>query len=143
MLFSKKIFILIDLREDETIEIKQWFARSCIVHIYTKIDLICTGWLPYKGDIRTGYCFARHIPLHDDLSTKSVFRSTWSCSPFLLSCLSSILTIYFSKQTFSSHILQDPKLSLGRKLLYKMFHDPLFSTFPQHYEMLPLNANTD
>ena len=60
-----------------------------------------------------------------------------------LSRLSSILTTYFSKQTFFPHILQDPKLSLGRKLLYKMFHDPLFSTFPQHYEMLPLNANTD
>ena len=83
MLFSKKIFILIDLREDETIEIKQWFARSCIVYIYTKIDPICTGWLPFKGFIRTGICFARHIPLHDDLSTKSVFKSTCSCSPFL------------------------------------------------------------
>ena len=60
-----------------------------------------------------------------------------------LSRLSSILTTYFSKQTFFPHILQDPKLSLGRKLLYKMFHDPQFSTSPQHYKMLPLNANTD
>ena len=73
MLFSKKIFILIDLREDETIEIKQWFARSCIVYIYTKIDPICTALLPFKGFIRTGICFGRHRVLQSKLSSSPKF----------------------------------------------------------------------
>ena len=61
-----------------------------------------------------------------------------------LSRLSSILTIYFSKQTFFSPIFYRTQSSFWAENSFtRCSIDPLFSTFPQHYEMLPLNANTD
>ena len=136
--FALSLGFILCIYSSETIEIKiNGLLGSYIVYIYTQSDSCCRYRLPYMGHVRTGICFVHHIPLHVDLFTKSVFRSTWSCSPFLFSRLPSILTIHFSKQTFFPHILQDPKLSLGRKLLYKMFHSPLLSTLPNIMKCCP------